>query len=91
MICHPVGKFSVEGLSLREPDPVMIGGILERVFHRPQKAGVIEDGIVISNFTKFDHVANRHFYKQPVRVDFGDLSNVMRSYWNRQLPIGLIQ
>jgi len=71
MICHPVGELAVEGLCLRKPDPVMTGGVLERVFHRPQKAGVIEDGIVISNVTV--------------------QSNVMRSYWNLQLPISLIQ
>lgn len=91
MICHPMCKFLVEGLCLRKPDPIMIGGIFKCVLHRLHKAGVIEDGIVISNFTKFDHVADKHVYKQPVRVNFGVQSNVMRSYWNRQLPISLIQ
>jgi len=46
----------------------MIGGILECVLHRLQKAGVIENRVVISDVTKFDHVANKHFREQTVRL-----------------------
>ena len=54
-------KLAVKGFGLRKPDPVMSGGIIECVFHRLQKAGMIECWIVISNVTELNHVFAYHF------------------------------
>ena len=61
MICHLMGKLAIEGFGLREPDPTMSSGILKCVFHRLQKAGVIEYWITISNVLVLNHAVAYHF------------------------------
>ena len=61
MICHPIGKLAVEGLGLRKPNPAVRCGIFEGVFHRLQKAGVIEYWITISNVMELNHLVAYHF------------------------------
>ena len=71
MICHLMGKLAIEGFGLREPDPTMSSGILKCVFHRLQKAGVIENGVVISNVLVLNHVIAYLFVRPNV-----DLSKI---------------
>jgi len=56
-----MGKLAIEGFGLREPDPTMSSGTLKCVFHRLQKAGVIEYWITISNVLVLNHAVAYHF------------------------------